>query len=176
EHERLLRKVFTRLRTHKLYAKESKCELWRTEVTFLGHVINKDGVSMEASEVDAVNAWPQPQDPGDIRSFLGLAGFYRRFVHRFSQIAALLIDLLVKDTPFVWTDRHSHAFRSPKYALTHAPILRPYDPSLPCTVDLDASDFAVGGVLLQGTDSELLPVAFESKRLNRAERNYSARD
>ncbi|GAQ92802.1 hypothetical protein KFL_011450010, partial [Klebsormidium nitens] len=176
EHERLLREVFARLRTHKLYAKESKCELWRTEVTFIGHVINKDGVSMEASKVDAVNAWPQPQDPGDIRSFLGLAGFYRRFVHRFSQIAAPLTDLLVKDAPFIWTDRHSHAFHSLKYALTHAPILRPYDPSLPCTVDFDASDFAVGGVLLQGTDGELLPVAFESKRLNRAERNYSARD
>ncbi|GAQ92139.1 putative retrotransposon protein [Klebsormidium nitens] len=71
EHERLLREVFTRLRTHALYAKESKCELWRTEVTFLGHVINVEGVSMEACKVAAITAWPQPQDPGDIRSFLG---------------------------------------------------------------------------------------------------------
>jgi hypothetical protein len=177
EHERLLREVFTRLRQHKLYAKESKCELWRREVTFFGHVINAEGVSMEASKIAAVTAWPQPQDPGDIRSFLGLAGFYRRFIRHFSRIAAPLTDLLVKGAKFEWTERHNHAFRSLTFALTHAPVLRPFDPSLPCTLDLDASDFAVGGVFLQGTGTEdLRPVAFESKRLNRAERNYSARD
>jgi hypothetical protein len=177
EHEQLLREVFTRLRHHKLYAKESKCELWRTEVTFLGHVINAEGVSMEASKVAATSAWPQPQDPSDIRSFLGLAGFYRRFIRQFSRFAAPLTDLLVKGAIFEWSDRHNHAFHSLKYALTHAPILRPSDSSLPCTLDLDASDYAVGGVLLQGTGTDdLRPVAFESKRLNRAERNYSARD
>jgi hypothetical protein len=177
EHERLLREVFTRLRQHKLYAKDSKCELWRTEVTFLGHVINAEGVSMEASKVAAISAWPRPQDPSDIRSFLWLAGFYRRFIRHFSRIAAPLTDLLVKGAIYEWTDRHNHAFHSLKYALTHAPILRPFDSSLPCTFDLDASDFAVGGVLLQGTGTDdLRPIAFESKRLNRAERNYSAGD
>ncbi|GAQ91223.1 putative retrotransposon protein [Klebsormidium nitens] len=179
EHERLLREVFTRLRNHKLYAKESKCELWRTEVTFLSHVINEHGVSMEACKVDAISQWPRPNDPGDIRSFLGLAGFYRRFVRsRFLQIAAPLNDLLTKTAKFEWTDAQEHAFQSLNIALTHAPILRPYDPNLPYTLDLDASDFAVGAVLLQGTatDRDLLPVAFESKRLNRAERKYSARD
>jgi hypothetical protein len=177
EHERLLREVFTRLRENKLYAKESECELWRTEVTFLGHVINKHGVSMEASKIAAVTQWPRPKDPSDIRSFLGLAGFYRRFIHRFFHIASPLTDLLVKGAKFEWLDAHEHAFQPLKYALTHAPILRPFDPQLPCTVDLDASDFAVGGVLLQGTGTDdLLPVAFESKRLNCAERNYSARD
>jgi hypothetical protein len=154
EHERLLREVFTRLRQHKLYAKESKCELWRTEVTFLGHVINAEGVSMEASKVAAISAWPRPQDPSDIRSFRGLAGFYRRFIRHFSRIAAPLTDLLVKGAIFEWIDRHNHAFHSLKYALTHAPILRPFDSSLPCTLDLDASDFAVGGVLLQGTGTD----------------------
>ena len=83
EHERLLREVFTRMRKHTLFAKESKCELWRTEVTFLGHVINADGVSMEACKVAAVTAWPQPQDPGDIRSFLGLAGLLSSICSRF---------------------------------------------------------------------------------------------
>jgi hypothetical protein len=177
EHERLLREVFTRLRDNKLYCKESKCELWRTEVTFLGHVINKHGVSMEASKIEAVNFWPRPNDPSDIRAFLGLTGFYCRCIRRLSSIAAPLTDLLVKGAEFEWLDAHAHAFQSLKFALTHASILRPFDPSLPCTLDLDASDFAVGGVLLQGTSpTELLPVAFESKRLNRAERNYSARD
>jgi hypothetical protein len=178
EHKRLLREVFTRLRQHHLYAKESKCELWRTEVTFLGHVINRAGVSMEASKVAAITQWPRPNDVSDIRSFLGLAGFYRRFVRKFSQIAAPLTDLLVKGRIFQWTDSQEQAFQSLKFQLTHAPILRPYDPDLPCTLDLDASDFAVGGVLLQGTgtDRDLRLVAFESKRLNRAERNYSARD
>jgi hypothetical protein len=77
EHEQLLREVFTRLRDNKLYCKESKCELWRIEVTFLGHVINKHGVSMESSKVEAVSNWPRPNDPSDIRSFLGLAGYHR---------------------------------------------------------------------------------------------------
>ena len=178
EHEALLREVFTRLRQHQLFAKESKCELWRKEVTFLGHVINEQGVSMEASKVEAITHWPRPNDPHDIRSFLGLAGFYRRFVRYFARIAAPLTDLLIKDAKFDWADKCEHAFQSLKFALSHAPILRPYDPNLPCTLDLDASDFAVGAVLLQGTgtDQDLLPVAFESKRLNRAERNYSARD
>jgi hypothetical protein len=73
--------------------------------------------------------------------------------------------------------KHEDAFQSLKFALTHAPILRPFDPDSPCALDLDASDFAVGGVLLQATGpNDLRPVAFESKRLNRAERNYSARD
>jgi hypothetical protein len=111
EHEQLLREVFTSLREHKLYAKESKCELWRTEVTFLGHVINKHGVSMEASKISAVTNWPRPKDPHDIRSFLGLAGFYRRFIHRFSQIAAPLTDLLVKGAKFKWLNKHEHAFQ-----------------------------------------------------------------
>jgi hypothetical protein len=151
EHERLLREVFTRLRDNKLYCKEPKCELWRTEVAILGHVINKHGVFMEASKIEAVTNWPRPNDPSDIRSFLELAGFCRRFVRRFSHLAAPLTDLLVKGAKFEWLEVHEHAFQSLKFALTHAPILRPYDPSLPCTVDLDASDFAVGGVLLQGT-------------------------
>jgi hypothetical protein len=83
---------------------------------------------------------------------------------------------VVKGRKFEWTNAAEHAFQSLKFALSHAPILRPYDRNLPCTVDLDASDFAVGAVLLQGTGTDLHPVAFESKRLNRAERNYSARD
>jgi hypothetical protein len=124
EHERLLREVFTRLEDNKMYCKESKCEFWRTEVTFLGHVINKHGVSMEASKISAVTNWPRPNDPSDIRSFLGLAGFYRRFIRRFSSIAAPL-------AKFEWLDVHEHAFQSLKSALTHAPILRPYDSSLP---------------------------------------------
>jgi hypothetical protein len=178
EHERLLREVFTRLRQHQLYAKELKCELWRTEVTFLGHVINRDGMSMEANKVAAITQWPHPNDASNIRSFLRLAGFYRRFVRKYSQIAAPLTDLLVKGRIFQWTDSQEQAFQSLKFQLTHAPILRPYDPDLPCTLDLDASNFAVGGVLLQRTDTDrdLRPVAFESKRLNRAERNYSVRD
>jgi hypothetical protein len=132
---------------------------------------------MEASKISAITDWPRPNDPSDIRSFLGLAGFYRRFICKFSHIAASLTNLLFKNAKFEWLDKHEHAFQSLKYALTHAPILRPFDPSLPCTVDLDASDFAVGAILMQGTGPEdFRPVAFESKRLNHAERNYSARE
>ena len=178
EHERLLREVFTRLRANKLFAKASKCELWRTQVTFLGHVVSADGVSMEADKVAAVNDWPVPADDSDVRSFLGLATFYRRFVRNFAHIAAPLTDLLRKDVPFVWSDVQANAFAALKHAMVNAPVLSPYNPHLPCTVDVDASDFAVGAVLQQGTGGPetLKPVAFESRRLNRAERNYSARD
>jgi hypothetical protein len=109
-HEELSREVFTHLRQHKLYAKKSKCELWRTKVTFLGQVINAEGVSMEASKVAATSAWPQPQHPSDIRSFLGLAGFYRRFIRHFSRIAGPLTNLLVKGAKFEWEERHNDVF------------------------------------------------------------------
>jgi hypothetical protein len=176
EHTTHLREVLGRLRSSRFYCKLSKCELWRSEVTFMGHVVSKKGLLMEQTKLQAVEQWPEPRDTGEIRSFLGLAGNYRRFVRNFAHIAAPLTDLLVKGAPYVWDDRQREAFQTLKRALYTAPILQPYDPNQPCTVDIDASDFAVGAVLQQDTGVGLKPVAYESRPLNKAERNYSAWD
>jgi hypothetical protein len=176
EHERHLREVLERLRRAKFYCKLSKCELWRKQVTFLGHVISESGIEVETPKIAAISKWPVPKDPSDIRSFLGLAGYYRRFVRNFAHIAAPLTDLLGKGVPYVWGPRQKEAFESLKRALCSAPVLQPYASDLPCTVDIDASNHAVGAVLQQDFGRGLQPVAYESRRLNKAERNYSARD
>ena len=176
KHEAHLRQVLQRLRDYKFYCKLSKCELWRQEVTFLGHVVNRNGIQVEESKVKAVSEWPQPKDASEVRSFLGLASFYRRFVPRFAHLAAPLTDLLRKDIRYEWGPPQEQAFQALKTAPSTTPVLQPYDPRLPCVVDFDASNLAIGAVLQQEFSTGLHPVAYESRRLNRAERNYSARD
>ena len=100
DHEYHLRKVLQTLRNHKLYAKLKKCEFWITSVHFLGHVINKDGISVDPQKVAAIVDWPRPTNISEIRSFLGLAGYYRHFVQDFSKIASPLTQLTQKNTPF----------------------------------------------------------------------------
>ena len=90
EHEHHLRLVLHRLREHKLYAKFSKCEFWLSQVSFLGHIISKDGLLVDPSKIEAVRDWPRPNSVPEVRSFLGLAGYYRRFVEGFSRIATPL--------------------------------------------------------------------------------------
>ena len=101
EQESYLREILEVLRREKLYAKFSKCEFWLQEVRFLGHVICQDGVKVDPSKFEAVMSWEAPRSPSDIKSFLGLAGYYRRFVQIFSKLAGLLTKLTRKDVPFV---------------------------------------------------------------------------
>ncbi|KAM5550622.1 hypothetical protein ABKV19_027127, partial [Rosa sericea] len=110
EHEKHLRIVLQTLREKKLFAKFEKCEFWQKEVKFLGHVVSKDGVSVDPSKVEAVMGWSRPTTVTEIRSFLGLAGYYRRFIEGFSSIASALTKLTRKDTQFVWTDECEKAF------------------------------------------------------------------
>ena len=176
EHQAHLREVLSRLRSAKFYAKLSKCDLWKTQVHFLGHVVTSSGIQVEETKVQAIRNWPPPHDVSSLRSFLGLASFYRRFVPGFAHLAAPLTDCFRKDHPFSWGPTQQQAFASLKDALCSTPILQPYGPHLPCVVDFDASNEAIGAVLLQRFPTGLHPVAYESRRLNRAERNYSARD
>ena len=103
EHEEHLRVTLQLLRDSKLYAKFSKCDFWLSEVHFLGHVVSKEGVSVDPAKVEAVSKWAAPTSVTEIRSFLGLAGYYRRFVEGFSKIAALLIALTRKGKKYEWT-------------------------------------------------------------------------
>ncbi|KAL4037532.1 hypothetical protein IC575_001129 [Cucumis melo] len=103
EHEEHLRMVLQTLRDNKLYAKFSKCEFWLKQVSFLGHVVSKAGVSVDPAKIEAVTGWTRPSTVSEVRSFLGLAGYYRRFVENFSRIATPLTQLTRKGVPFVWS-------------------------------------------------------------------------
>jgi len=160
------------LRQQKLYAKKSKCEFNKSEISFLGHVINSNGITMEPSKVDAVMKWPQPRNIHDIRSFLGLAGYYRRFVKDFSRVAAPLTNLLHKNTPFNWGVEQETAFTELKQAVSSAPVLIVPDPNKPYTVVTDASGFAIGAALCQDHRNGQQPCSYISRKMNNHEMNY----
>src|SRR4051812_29713946 len=123
EHKEHLRLVLEKLREHQLYAKFSKCEFWLKEVGFLRHVISGEGIAVDPSKVEAITEWKAPTSVGEIRSFLGLAGYYRRFIENFSKIAKPMTELLKKDTKFVWTDECEASFQELKKRLVTALVL-----------------------------------------------------
>ncbi|KAL5545122.1 hypothetical protein UlMin_008906 [Ulmus minor] len=122
EHEEHLRITLRTLEEHKLYAKFSKCEFWLDKVHFLGHVVSKDGVSVDPAKIEAVSKWPAPTNVTEIWSFLGLAGYYRRFVEGFSSLAAPLTALTKKGKKYEWTEKCEESFQELKRRLTSAPI------------------------------------------------------
>jgi hypothetical protein len=121
EHEGHLRLVLQKLRDHKLYAKLSKCEFWLKQVAFLGHVVSKGGISVDPSKVQDVLSWKAPTSVSDIWSFLGLAGYYRRFIEGFSKISKPM--MVEKDKQFKWTPTCESSFQELKKRLTTAPVL-----------------------------------------------------
>ncbi|XP_052726212.1 uncharacterized protein LOC128194685 [Vigna angularis] len=123
EHEEHLRLVLGVLRERELYAKLTKCEFWMKEVQFLGHVVSAGGISVDPAKVRAVLEWESPRSVTEVRSFVGLAGYYRRFIEGFSKIVAPLTQLTRKDHPFAWTDRCESSFQELKQKLTSAPVL-----------------------------------------------------
>lgn len=123
EHADHLRIVLGKLREHRLYAKYSKCEFWLKEVSFLGHIISAGGVAVDLAKVDVVTKWPPPRSVTEVRSFLGLAGYYRRFIEGFSQITRPMTQLLKKEKKFEWTEDCQCNFDLLKTRLTSAPIL-----------------------------------------------------
>ena len=123
EHEDHLRNFLQLLRDYQLYAKFSKCEFWLTEVRFLGHVVSTSGVSVDPEKVEAMMSWERPKSVFEIRSFLGLAGYYKRFIEDFSRLAAPMTRLTHKEVKFEWNDLCQKAFQELKRRLTSAPIL-----------------------------------------------------
>ncbi|KAL5538765.1 hypothetical protein UlMin_046214 [Ulmus minor] len=157
---------------NKLYAKFSKCEFWLSSVQFLGHVVSKDGISVDASKIEAVSKWPAPTNVTEIRSFLGLAGYYRRFVEGFSSLSAPLTGLTKKNKKFEWTERCERNFQELKRRLTSAPILIVPSEDEEFTIYCDASKMGLGAVLMQ-TDKF---VAYASRQLKDHEKNYPTHD
>lgn len=173
EHEQKLTEVFNRLREYGLKIQPDKCEFMRKEVAYLGHIISNEGVKPNPDKIKAVRDFPIPKSCKDIKSFLGLAGYYRRFIPNFSKLTKPLTSLLKKDVPFVWNEEQQQALDACKDILTTAPILQYPDFSRPFNLTTDASKYAIGAVLSQGDVGKDLPIAYASRTLNKAESNYS---
>jgi len=172
EHTEHLQIVLSRLQEHKLYAKFSKCAFWLKEVAFLGHVLSAEGIAIDPSKVREVLNWKQPQTVTEIRSFLGLAGYYRRFIANFSKIAKPMTSLLHKNAKFIWSPECEEAFQVLKKLLTSAPVLAQPDTSKPFDIYCDASGSGLGCVLMQ--DGHV--IAYASHQLRKHEINYPTHD
>ncbi|KAA0033251.1 pol protein [Cucumis melo var. makuwa] len=172
EHKEHLRIVLQTLRDNKLYAKFSKCEFWLKQVSFLGHVVSKAGVSVDPAKIEAVTGWTRPSTVSEVRSFLGLAGYYRRFVENFSRIATPLTQLTRKGAPFVWSKACEDSFQNLKQKLVTAPVLTVPDGSGSFVIYSDASKKGLGCVLMQ----QGKVVAYASRQLKSHEQNYPTHD
>jgi hypothetical protein len=167
-----LRKVFQRHREAHLKLNSEKCQLFRKEARYLGHIVSPEGVTTDPEKLKAVKCWPPPLDKHQLRSFLGLCTYYRRFIPGFSNIAKPLTQLTEEKQPFQWSTGAEAALRALKEALCTAPVLGYPRPGEEFIVDTDASNVGIGGVLSQLQDGQERVVAYFSKTLSKAERNY----
>ena len=165
EHVQHVKAILKTLNHHQLYANRKKCEFGKTEVAYLDHLISQRGVVVDPSKVQAMWEWPTPRNIKDLRGFLGLSGYYRKFIKNYAHIALPLTELLKKDC-FGWTERATTAFEALKQALMSAPVLNMPDFKILFTLETDASDFGLGAVLLQNEH----PIAYFSKILGRRAR------
>ncbi|KAG8199258.1 hypothetical protein JTE90_003683 [Oedothorax gibbosus] len=167
-----IRKVLTKLRYAGLKLSLSKCHFFRREVKYLGHIVSSAGVQTDPDKTEAVKNWPRPKDVHELRSFLGLSTYYRRFVKGFSMIARPLHRLTEKQQKFTWTPECDEAFDHLKSVLTSAPILAYPEPDRMFILDTDASKEGIGAVLSQEVDGKERVIAYFSKSLSKPERNY----
>ena len=172
EHERLFDEVINRLRKANWKLEPKKCELLRREVTYLGHIISAKGLNPDPKKVEAVKDFPRLKNVKSVRQFLGLAGYYRRFIKDFARMAEPLTKLLQKNEAFHWSEDAESAFNKLKEALCTAPLLQPPDMSKPFLITTDASGYAIGGILSQGKIGSDLPVAYTSRVLRGPELKY----
>ncbi|KAD6796260.1 hypothetical protein E3N88_07156 [Mikania micrantha] len=149
EHEQHHKLILEILRKEQLYAKFFKCEFWLKEVQFLGHIINKNGVHVDPAKIEAVKNWSTPKTPTEIRSFLGPAGYYRRFISNFSRIVVPLTSLTQKDWPYEWGPKQEKAFQTFKQKLCDALVLTLPDGNDDFVICCDASKQGLGCVLMQ---------------------------
>ncbi|KAF1316466.1 putative retroelement, partial [Globisporangium splendens] len=168
EHLRYMEMVFKVLREEKLYAHRAKCKFAVQEASFLGHTVSKDGLAVGKLKTTAIENWPTPTTVKELQSFLGLAGYYRRFIYQFAHIVLPLSQLIKKDSVWTWGGDQDHSYAQLKHALQTAPVLKLADFSKPFVLTTDASGECVGGVLSQFHDGHDHPIAFCSKKLDSA--------
>jgi transposase InsO family protein len=178
EHDNIVREVLKRLQSNKLAVSPEKCVWRQQEVEFLGYLVGREGIKMSHEKVEALLEWKSPSSLTEVQSFLGFANFYRRFIRNYSQIARPLTELTKSSAKdWKWTTEAELAFHELKARFTSAPILAHFNPQKPVIVETDASDFALGAVLSQRDNENLLhPVAFHSRKFTPAEINYEIHD
>jgi hypothetical protein len=172
DHEEHLWVMLQRLRDHQLYTKFSKCEFWINEVPFLGHVISSEGIAVDPSKVRDVLDWEPPKFVHQVWSFLGLVGYYRRFILNFSNISKPITELLKKGTKYVWRKECDEAFQTLKKLLTTSPVLAQPNITKPFDIYCDASGTRLGCVLMQ----EGRVISYSSWQLRRHEEHYPTHD
>ncbi|KAJ9544811.1 hypothetical protein OSB04_024518 [Centaurea solstitialis] len=172
DHEQHLRLILELLKAEKLYAKFSKCEFWIREVQFLGHLVNEEGIHVDPAKIEVIKKWEAPKTPTEIRQFLGLAGYYRRFIANFSKIAQPLTMLTQKDKKFILGEKQEEAFQLLKHKLCNAPILAVPEGTDNFVVYCDASHQGLGCVLVQNEKD----IAYASRKLKIHEKNYTTHD
>ncbi|GKA14766.1 putative reverse transcriptase domain-containing protein [Tanacetum coccineum] len=172
EHEEHLKAILELLKKEKLYAKFSKCEFWIPKVQFLGHVIDSRGIHVDPAKIESIKDWASPKTPTEIRQFLGLAGYYRRFIEGFSKIAKSMTKLTQKGIKFDWGEKEENAFQLIKQKLCSAPILALPEGSEDFVVYYDASHKGLGVVLMQREKV----IAYASRQLKVHEKNYTTHD
>ncbi|GJZ17360.1 putative reverse transcriptase domain-containing protein [Tanacetum coccineum] len=172
EHKEHLKLILELLKKEELYAKFSKCEFWIPKVQFLGHVIDSQGIHVDPAKIESIKDWVSPKSPTEIRQFLGLAGYYRRFIEGFSKIAKPMTKLTQKKVKFEWGDKQETAFQLLKQKLCSAPLLALPEGSKDFIVYCDASIKGLGAVLMQREKV----IAYASRQLKIHEKNYTTHD
>ncbi|KAH6591102.1 hypothetical protein BASA50_009103 [Batrachochytrium salamandrivorans] len=177
DHKTHVRSVLRILSDNRLFCKPEKCHFYQTEIRYLGYTISSNGIRMDPSKIESVQNWPTPKKVHDLQVFLGFANFYRALIPDYSNITCHLTKLLKKDIPFIWGPDQEKAILDLKNAFSVGDFLAHPDDSRPFILETDASDFAISGILSQYDDKDSLrPVAFYSRQMNDAERNYEIYD
>ena len=167
EHLRL-----TLIREHKLYAKLRKSDFYKDKIHYLGHIISEEGIYVDPEKIEVIMNWLTPRHVSDVRYFMGLAGYYNRFIEGFSKVAHPINSLQRKGIEFEWTPRCEESFRQLKDLLTSSPVLKIADPEKVFVVCIDACGQGLGGVLMQ--DNHV--ICYELRKLKAHERNYATHD
>ena len=174
EHWGHLQHALDKLRRARLYGRLHKCEFLKDKVDYLGFEVGHDGICTSLENVRAILDWPRPQSVHDVRSFLGLASYYRKFIKGFNQLAKPMTGLMRDKIAWSWGDAQEKSFVALKVAIATAPVLRLPDFERQFIITTDASDVAIGAILEQDFGSGLQPIAFSSRKLNSTEIRYSA--
>jgi len=172
-HIERLDKVLSTLNKHNLTIKPSKCLFAAARVELLGHVVSGEGIHCDESKLKAIQHLPAPRNIKDVRSVLGMSGYYRSFIKNYANLTGPLTELLQKDRKFHWTKKHAECFQQLKEAMATPPVLAHFDPNLAIEIHTDASLLGSGGCLFQLHGRKRKPIAFASRKLTPAERNYS---
>lgn len=172
EHLIRLKEVLTRLKQAGLQLNPKKCQLFQSRVEYLGHIVSSAGIETDPKKIDAVKTWPTPSNKRELRSFLGLCTYYRRFVKNFADIACNLHVLTEKNRQFQWTTENETSFQELKTRLCEAPVLAYPIPGELFILDTDASNDGIGGILSQRINQDEKVLAYYSRKFNKAERNY----